>query len=215
MGSPTRYHEGMRSGAIRSGPAWFLTCALLVIPGRCSNGVLSFAAPGSTEGTPAAVPLGRAGCVPDCRGKGCGTDGCGGHCGKCAQGELCLAARCVKNTTVALCRLVAGHWKGAMHARPVHHLEGRIFLKGKACRGRLKVSYNLRRKGRAWVVQEFVVTFTGTHMRMRGVRLSAKSSNSNYNLDRFSGRLDRKLKRFSGRNRDVRGSVSHFVLTRK
>ena len=28
-------------------------------------------------------------CVPDCEGKGCGTDGCGGSCGECAEGEVC------------------------------------------------------------------------------------------------------------------------------
>lgn len=203
------------SSAHRSGPALFLVWALLVTPGRCNSRAVAFVAPGLSPGAPAAAPRGRAGCVPNCRGKVCGTDGCGGHCGRCAKGRLCLADRCVANTMPALCRLVTGRWKGVMHTRPLHHLDGRIFLKGKVCRGSFKVSYNLPRKGLAWVVQEFVVTFTGTYMRMRGVRLSAKSSNSSYNLDRFAGNLDKKLKRFSGRNRDVRGSVSHFVLTRK
>jgi hypothetical protein len=102
-----------------------------------------------------------------------------------------------------------------MHARPPHSLDGRIFSKGKACLGSFKISYNLPRKGRAWVVQEFVITFTGTSMRMRGVRLSASTSNSSYNLDRFAGHLNRKLTRFSGQNRDVRGSASRFFIDKK
>ncbi len=29
-------------------------------------------------------------CIPDCKGKECGPDGCGGTCGKCHQGDVCL-----------------------------------------------------------------------------------------------------------------------------
>ncbi len=37
-----------------------------------------------------------AGCVPQCDGKFCGDDGCGGSCGLCGAGEVCnTAARCV------------------------------------------------------------------------------------------------------------------------
>lgn len=32
------------------------------------------------------------GCVPDCTGRDCGDDGCGGACGACAEGALCDAA---------------------------------------------------------------------------------------------------------------------------
>lgn len=34
--------------------------------------------------------LDQACCTPDCDGKQCGPDGCGGECGTCAEGEVCL-----------------------------------------------------------------------------------------------------------------------------
>lgn len=101
-----------------------------------------------------------------------------------------------------------------MRARPMHYLDGRIFFLGKSCRGRFRVSYRLP-SGPAWVMQEFVIKLSGTYMRMIGVRISAKSSNSNYNLDRFAGRLTNKHRRFSGRNNDVQGSVSAFSMDKK
>jgi len=33
-------------------------------------------------------------CVPDCTGKICGSDGCGGTCGDCSNGESCVAGSC-------------------------------------------------------------------------------------------------------------------------
>lgn len=197
------------------GPALVLAWVGLAATPGCDGRAVAFLAPGISPGTPEAAPKGRAGCIPNCRKKGCGTDGCGGHCGKCKKGRICLADQCAKNTTRELCHLVAGRWSGVMRARPLHYLDGRIFRKGKACRGSFRVSYNLGRKGRAWVVQEFVITFTGTYMRMRGVRLSSKSGNSNYNLDRFVGMLDKKLRRCKGFNRDVRGSGSYFQIDKK
>jgi hypothetical protein len=35
-------------------------------------------------------------CDPDCTGKVCGPDGCGGNCGACAQTEVCLAGECAR-----------------------------------------------------------------------------------------------------------------------
>ena len=34
-------------------------------------------------------------CVPDCTGKECGTDGCGGDCGGCDDGSACTVDKCV------------------------------------------------------------------------------------------------------------------------
>ncbi|MFN7131849.1 MAG: hypothetical protein ACK4N5_07195 [Myxococcales bacterium] len=34
-------------------------------------------------------------CVPNCAGRACGDDGCGGSCGRCAQGLTCEAGGCV------------------------------------------------------------------------------------------------------------------------
>ncbi len=101
-----------------------------------------------------------------------------------------------------------------MLARPVHHLDGRIFIRGRRCLGSFRVSYRLR-TGQAWVQQELRVYFSGTRIRMVGVRISRKSPNSNYNLDRFEGRLNQKLTRLRGINRDVRGSQSPFYLKKR
>jgi hypothetical protein len=34
-------------------------------------------------------------CIPDCAGKQCGSDGCGGSCGSCGDNELCRSYRCL------------------------------------------------------------------------------------------------------------------------
>jgi hypothetical protein len=34
-------------------------------------------------------------CAPDCTGKQCGDDGCGGNCGNCPQNEACDAGQCI------------------------------------------------------------------------------------------------------------------------
>ena len=38
------------------------------------------------------------GCQPDCAGKECGDDGCGGDCGSCTPPEECVAGACVDNS---------------------------------------------------------------------------------------------------------------------
>ena len=38
-------------------------------------------------------------CAPDCAGKWCGSDGCGGECGQCEPGLLCNAGECVPAQT--------------------------------------------------------------------------------------------------------------------
>jgi hypothetical protein len=40
------------------------------------------------------------GCVPDCEGKECGDDGCGGSCGACETGYYCDNGICVEECTV-------------------------------------------------------------------------------------------------------------------
>jgi len=35
------------------------------------------------------------GCIPDCEGKECGDDGCGGACGQCPQNETCVGGVCL------------------------------------------------------------------------------------------------------------------------
>ena len=36
-------------------------------------------------------------CSPQCSGKECGDDGCGGTCGACGSGFLCESGRCMAN----------------------------------------------------------------------------------------------------------------------
>ncbi|GMV39917.1 MAG: hypothetical protein AMXMBFR64_16330 [Myxococcales bacterium] len=38
--------------------------------------------------------LGTGGCTPSCAERECGSDGCGGSCGKCGDGEACVAGSC-------------------------------------------------------------------------------------------------------------------------
>ena len=46
-------------------------------------------------GTPNGTALGgSATCTPNCTGKACGDDGCGGQCGTCASGDTCVAGVC-------------------------------------------------------------------------------------------------------------------------
>jgi len=44
-------------------------------------------------------------CTPDCDGRSCGDDGCGGSCGACESGETCTggACECVPETDAELC----------------------------------------------------------------------------------------------------------------
>jgi len=37
---------------------------------------------------------GSAPCIPDCTGKTCGSDGCGGSCGTCGENQVCYADQC-------------------------------------------------------------------------------------------------------------------------
>ena len=43
-------------------------------------------------------------CVPDCSGKTCGDDGCGGSCGTCEIGSLCEAGQCVEGPCEPSCQ---------------------------------------------------------------------------------------------------------------
>src|SRR5262245_51696068 len=45
----------------------------------------------------------RDGCVPDCGGAHCGSDGCGGSCGTCATGTVCDLGTCVPDLPICGC----------------------------------------------------------------------------------------------------------------
>ena len=42
-------------------------------------------------------------CIPDCNGKECGSDGCGGVCGVCGMSAYCSNFKCICNTGYANC----------------------------------------------------------------------------------------------------------------
>ncbi len=41
-------------------------------------------------------------CIPDCNGKECGDNGCGGSCGTCSEGEVCKRYKCTEGETYSL-----------------------------------------------------------------------------------------------------------------
>jgi MYXO-CTERM domain-containing protein len=42
-------------------------------------------------------------CEPNCNGKECGSDGCGGSCGTCGDGEICTEGQCVVDACAPSC----------------------------------------------------------------------------------------------------------------
>jgi hypothetical protein len=47
---------------------------------------------------------GKCACAPQCTGKQCGVNGCGGSCGTCGAGKTCSNFQCVDNTTLPGCK---------------------------------------------------------------------------------------------------------------
>ena len=68
--------------------------------GYCAN---SFPLPASASTGLSSTNLGltcQSSCTPNCTGKTCGSDGCGGSCGVCASGSVCNASgQCATNCT--------------------------------------------------------------------------------------------------------------------
>jgi formylglycine-generating enzyme required for sulfatase activity len=76
------------------------------LPGGCDDD----ADGGLDCGVDGCCPAGwltSSGCTPDCSGKACGDDGCGGSCGKCAPGRACtigsLCEECAPDCTGRAC----------------------------------------------------------------------------------------------------------------
>jgi hypothetical protein len=65
-------------------------------PGQTSEDIeaLETAVEASEFGLPELVPDEEVVCVPDCTGRECGDDGCGGACGMCVPGVPCVAGKC-------------------------------------------------------------------------------------------------------------------------
>ncbi|MDI3473987.1 MAG: hypothetical protein PWR30_310 [Candidatus Woesearchaeota archaeon] len=72
------------------------TCTIL---GNDSNTSYCFETPSPSDSEEISDPPTRKTpkktCIPDCEGKECGGDGCGGSCGSCDSGERCLWGQCV------------------------------------------------------------------------------------------------------------------------
>jgi len=66
-------------------------------PGDHADGIAADADPGSDPGADPGFDAGPDGgdeCIPECGGKQCGDDGCGGECGTCTGGEVCVDGQC-------------------------------------------------------------------------------------------------------------------------
>jgi hypothetical protein len=74
-----------------------LVTACLFVAAACT----SAAGGGSTAGVgkPDAVTGDTGACTPDCGGKFCGDDGCGGACGACTNGAICVTGICAPGCT--------------------------------------------------------------------------------------------------------------------
>ncbi len=175
---------------------------------------VTLAAPGRGLAPPTTAPsLGKPGCRPNCRGRICGGDGCGGSCGVCAKNHFCQKNRCVKGVKDPCVRM-AGRWKGEMVINPVHRVDGRVSGTAKACKARLRISFHSRGRT-AWVVQDFTITFKGAAVTFRGRRIVANGSGSGYSLDTFTGRLNASRTRFRGTLRDTQNVTGPVLLNRK
>jgi|GEM_PF-6461858 len=51
------------------------------------------------------------GCVPDCTGRECGDDGCGGSCGECTPGETCEDGVCVAGADEVMPLGIGNQWE--------------------------------------------------------------------------------------------------------
>ena len=76
-------------------------------------------------------PLKCGGCVPDCAGKNCGSNGCGGSCGTCPAGSGCAGGQCV--ATSDDCDGVS--FEGCCDSETLHWCEGGA-LKSSDCAGK-------------------------------------------------------------------------------
>ena len=75
----------------RSNPDGHRTCGW-----RAADGGAGYDCGGDGADPTGVFPLAcGAPCVPECEGRACGSDGCGGYCGTCGEGLVCEAGRCV------------------------------------------------------------------------------------------------------------------------
>lgn len=188
--------------------AWAVAL-LLVLPAGAT------AAPGST------APKGKGICKPNCRGKTCGSNGCGGSCGTCRKGSACFKNRCLKAPKGDPCVAMTGQWTGIMPATSKHtaeYLQGRVWGTARSCRARFAVSYGSGGR-KVKVIEYFKVTLSGPKTRRQArfvcTRLTYVTPGIRYSKDTFTGTMNINLTRFKGTVRDTAASTSPIYLKKK
>ncbi len=184
--------------------------------------LLLLAWPTAAMAAPApAVPLGKGACKPDCRGKVCGDNGCGGSCGVCGKASACLKNKCVKAPKGDPCVAMKGRWIGQMPAvrsHPVSHMRGRIWGTAKACRAQFHISFKSRGRTQT-VIEYFKVIISGSRTRRRarfvGTKVTMVTPGVGYSKDTFTGFLNVNLTRFKGVCRDTNGATSPVWFNKK
>ncbi len=76
-------------------------------------------------------------CTPNCTGKECGSDGCGGSCGTCGTGYYCDSGTCVAGTNP--CDLTSASWS---HTNVVEGTEVTLNVQGTDCTG-IDLNYSI------------------------------------------------------------------------
>lgn len=95
MDSMRRIDEGRVLAVVRTLPALLLVAvALLTLGCYSSNSIIGSSDAGTDPHRPDPTEIHEPPCVPDCTGRECGDDGCGGTCGVCPSGRHCFAGNC-------------------------------------------------------------------------------------------------------------------------
>ena len=145
---------------------------------------------------PDVSPRGRHTCKPNCHKKTCGSDGCGGSCGRCGKGQVCYVDRCAKRPKDP-CLAMTGTWVGAMRLNQTYGLRGRVWRTPSGCVARFVITYVTNRGQPGSATEDFQVLFPGHQVYFKGVRIVRSSSG--YLLDNFKGMADYQRGRFQGR----------------
>ena len=76
-------------------------------------------------------------CIPDCTGKQCGSDGCGGSCGSCEATQLCRFDKCLTSgyLLVTADECTEGDWRYSDGACQVDNTLERTWVKTRECEG--------------------------------------------------------------------------------
>ena len=105
------------NGTLQSGD-----CGAATPPSTCGWSTSGYYDCGNTGADPSGTyPIACAACTPDCTGKACGDDGCGGSCGTCGTCTVCDAnGQCIASPAGARCGLCkACNGAGACSLPPV------------------------------------------------------------------------------------------------